>query len=244
MFARPRDQVVRVHASLGHHRQPDHRGLHARRHRHVGRPHRPHPGGGRRQARRPAAERLRLRPVHRRARPALRRRAPGLHRRAHLRRQHRAAAQDHARLRRHGPELHARPTPCTWATPRAIAACAPRTCPCGSASTAPSPGPTSCACRSRRPGHRRPGHLRPLRDGRPRRRLRVPVQGRHARQRGPLPGRDRGPGDAAAAARRPGRRAGVHHALARRRSRSSATARGTCAVSSPSPAPAAAPRCA
>ena len=50
-------------------------------------------------------------------------------------------------------------------------------------------------------GDRRARHLRPLRDGRPRRRLRVPVQGRHARQRGPLPGRDHRPGDAAAAAR-------------------------------------------
>ncbi len=40
------------------------------------------------------------------------------------------------------------------------------------------------------PRHRRPGHLRPLRDGRSRRRLRVPLQVRHARQRGPLPGRD------------------------------------------------------
>ncbi len=52
-----------------------------------------------------------------------------------------------------------------------------------------------------RPRHRRARHLRPLRDGRPRRGLRVPVQGGHAHQRGPLPRRDRRPRDHAAAAR-------------------------------------------
>jgi len=41
------------------------------------------------------------------------------------------------------------------------------------------------------PGHRRHRHVRALGDGRARRRLRVPVQGRHARQRRPLLGRDR-----------------------------------------------------
>ena len=52
-----------------------------------------------------------------------------------------------------------------------------------------------------RPRHRRARHLRPLRDGRPGRLVRVSLQERHARQRGPLPGRDRRPRDAAAAAR-------------------------------------------
>ena len=59
------------------------------------------------QTRRHAAERLRLRPVHRRPRPALRRERLGCHHPAHLGRQHRPAAQDHARLRRDGPVLHA-----------------------------------------------------------------------------------------------------------------------------------------
>ena len=92
-----------------------------------------------------------------------------------------------------------------------------------------------------RPRHRRPRHLRALRDGRPGRRLRVPLQGRHARQRGPLPGRDRRPRDAAAAARGRGRRARLHDALAVRPSRSSATARATSAASLRARAPAAAP---
>ena len=67
MFAVPREQVVRVHASLGHH-GPDHRGrLHQRRHRGVGHGDGPlDPGGGRPSRPRPA-QRLRLRAVHRRA---------------------------------------------------------------------------------------------------------------------------------------------------------------------------------
>ena len=62
-----------------HHRQADGGGLHAARHRHLGRP-----GGAldprrRRPRRRHRARGLRLRPVHRRPGRALRRRAAGLH---------------------------------------------------------------------------------------------------------------------------------------------------------------------
>ena len=167
---------------------------------------------------------------------------PRLHGRADLRRQHRAPAQDHARLRRHRAELHAvvRHVP-GRRRPR------PRPAPRRPAGARRLPRRRALDQRAApadrgRPRHRRPRHLRALRDGRPRRRLRVPVQGRHARQRGPLPGRDRRPRDAAAAARGRGRRARVHHAHAARRSRSSATARATSAASSPSRAPAAAPR--
>ena len=135
--------------------------------------------------------------------------------RAHLRRQHRAAAQDHARLRRHGPELHAVVRACTWPTRRATAGCGPRTCRCASASTAPSRGPTRCACRSRQGSASTPSTS----TASPRWAARASafeclLQGRHARQRGPLPGRDHRPRDAAAAARGRGRRARLHDPLA------------------------------
>ena len=74
-----------------HDGQADRGGLHPRRHRHVGRGDGPLDRGGRRAAGRPAARRLRLRPVHRRAGRALRRRAARLHGRAGQRRDDRAA---------------------------------------------------------------------------------------------------------------------------------------------------------
>ena len=75
MFAVPREQVVRIHASSGTTGKPTVVGYTQKRHRHLGRP-----GGAldprrRRPARRHRARRLRLRPVHRRPRRALRRRA-------------------------------------------------------------------------------------------------------------------------------------------------------------------------
>ena len=80
LFAVPREQVVRIHASSGTTGKADRGRLHPERHRHLGRR-----GGAldprrRRPRRRHGAHRLRLRPVHRRPGRALRRRAPGLHR--------------------------------------------------------------------------------------------------------------------------------------------------------------------
>ena len=200
---------------LRHDGQPHDRRLHARRHRDVGSPHRPHSGRRRRSARRPAAERLRLRALHRRPRPALRRRAPGLYGGAHLGGQHRASAQDHARFRRHRPQLHAvlrhvpgRRRPRPGAAPRRPAR--PRGLPRRRAVDQRASPPDRG-----RPGSRRARHLRALGDGRPGGRLRVSVQSRHARQRGPLPRGDRGSREPAAAAVRRSRRARVHHAHAR-----------------------------
>ena len=82
MFAVPREQVARVHASSGTTGKPTVVGYTARRPRHLGRRDGPQHPGRRRAAGRHAAQRLRLRPVHRRARRALRRREAGLHRRA------------------------------------------------------------------------------------------------------------------------------------------------------------------
>ena len=96
---------------LGHHRQADGGGLHAGRHRPLGRP-----GGAldprhRRPRRRHRARGLRLRPVHRRPGRALRRRAAGLHGGADERRPDREAGAADQRLQarhHHGhAELHA-----------------------------------------------------------------------------------------------------------------------------------------
>ena len=134
---------------VGHDRQSDHRGLHGRRHRPVGRPHRPHAGRRRHAARRHAAERLRLRPVHRRPRPALRLRASRRHHPADL-----AAATPTASssscATSASRRCRARPRmPSIWPKRPATAACGRPTCPSGSAFTAPSPGPTRCAARSK-----------------------------------------------------------------------------------------------
>ena len=94
-----------------HDRQADRRRLHPRRPRHVGRRRRAVDPRGRRAARDDAAQRLRLRPVHRRPRRARRRRAPRLHGRAGLRRHDGApgAADPRLRARRHHGDavLHA-----------------------------------------------------------------------------------------------------------------------------------------
>ena len=93
---------------LRHHRQADRGRLHQGRHRDLGR------GGGaldprrRRAPRHEAAQRLRLRPVHRRPRPALRRRAARAHHHPDLRRHDRAAGAADRRLRarhHHGDAL-------------------------------------------------------------------------------------------------------------------------------------------
>ena len=86
MFAVPQDQVRRIHASSGTTGRPTVGRLHRARHRHVGHGHGPLHPGGRRAGRGPAAQRLRLRPVHRRAGCPLRRREARLHRHPDLRR--------------------------------------------------------------------------------------------------------------------------------------------------------------
>ena len=112
MFAVPREQVARVHASSGTTGRPTVVGYTAAdidtwatRHGQV------HPRG-RWPPRAHRARRLRVRPVHRRARRALRRGEARLHRRPGLRRHDRAAGHPDPRLpagRHHGhPVLHAR----------------------------------------------------------------------------------------------------------------------------------------
>ncbi len=212
MFAVPRDRLVRVHASSGTTGNPTTVGYTAGDIDALGRPHRPHAGRRRHAARRHAAERLRLRPVHRRPRPALRLRAPRRHGPADLRRQHRAPAQAHARLRRHGAVRARRRTPSTWPKRRATAACGPTTCP----SAVGFHGAEPWTNEMRRQIEDGLGidalDIYGLSEmGGPGRGLRVPLQGGHARQRGPLPGRDRRPETLRAAARGRGRRARRHH---------------------------------
>ena len=84
---------------LRHHRQADRRRLYQRRHRDVGRRGRALDPRRRRPARHEAAQRLWLRPVHRRPRPALRRGAAGLHHHPGLGRHDRAAGAADRRLR-------------------------------------------------------------------------------------------------------------------------------------------------
>ena len=103
-------------------------GLHSRRHR---------------------AERLRLRPVHRRSGRALRRRIAGRHRHPRLRRQYRPADHGDEGFPRHRHLLHAQllhpPAGARRGAGRRMSA----TCPCAWASSAPSRGPNPCAATSR-----------------------------------------------------------------------------------------------
>jgi hypothetical protein len=80
MFAVPREQVVRIHASSGTTGKPTVVGYTQGDIDTLGRPDGALDPRRRRPARRHRAQRLRLRPVHRRPGRALRRRAPGLHR--------------------------------------------------------------------------------------------------------------------------------------------------------------------
>ena len=148
---RPDPRLVR------HHRPAHRRRLHRGRHRHLGHGDGPLDPRGRRPARAHRAQRLRLRPVHRRPRRPLRRREARLHRGPGLRRDDRAAGHPDPRLparHHHGhPVLHAR-------DPRRDGAPGPRPGPllaAGTASSAPSRGPTRCAPRWR-PG---PASTRP-----------------------------------------------------------------------------------
>ena len=100
LFAVPREQVVRLHASSGTTGKATVVGYTQARHRPLGRPDGALHGLRRRAAGRHRAQRLWLRPVHRRARRALRRRAARLHRRAGVRRHDRAAGHADAGFRR------------------------------------------------------------------------------------------------------------------------------------------------
>ncbi len=145
LFASPMEDVVRLHASSGTTGKPivvaytredldvwtsvmvrafAACGLHSRRHR---------------------AERLRLRPVHRRAGRALRRRSAGRHGHPHLRRQHRPADHGDEGFRRHRHLLHAQLLPPPAGARRRNWAWTSATCRCASASSAPSRGPNPCA---------------------------------------------------------------------------------------------------
>ena len=149
LFARPVDGTG-ARARLVGHDGPAHRGrLHGRRPRPLGRPDGALDGRRRRAARRPGAQRLRLRPVHRRAGRALRRRAPGLPGGADLRRRHRTPGGAADGLRRAACCAPRRPT--RWPSPRSPSRWA-STCGragCASACSAPSRGARRCATRSR-----------------------------------------------------------------------------------------------
>ena len=98
MFAVPREQVVRIHASSGTTGTADGRRLHREGHRHLGHGHGALDPRRRRARRRHRARRVRLWPVHRRARRALRRRKTRLHRDPHVRRHDRASSAAHRRF--------------------------------------------------------------------------------------------------------------------------------------------------
>ena len=196
-----------------HDRQADRRRLHPRRPRHVGRRRRPLDPRGRRTPRDDPAQRLRLRPVHRRPRCARRCRAARLHRRAGLGWDDAAAgaADPRLRARRHHGDavLHAldhrrargagRRPALDVAQGRDLRrrAVDQRHAPRGRGAD----------------GHARGRHLRPVRGDRARRGERVRGdQGRAARVGGPLLPRGHRPRDRRGAARRRGGRAGLHHA--------------------------------
>ena len=148
MFAVPREQVVRIHASSGTTGKPTVVGYTREGHRHLGRPGGaldPRVGRARRRHR---ARGVRLRPVHRRPRRALRCRAARLHRDPHVGRPDREAGSADPGLparHHHGDALvHARARSTRWKG-RASTRCAARS---KSASSAPSPGPPRCARRS------------------------------------------------------------------------------------------------
>ena len=156
MFAVPREQVRRVHASSGTTGKPTVVGYTARRPRHLGRADGALDPGRRRTARRPRARGLRLRAVHRRARCALRRRAARLHGGPGQRRHDRAAGAADRRLRAagdHGDPVVLPGDPRRDRGARASTRGAPAS---RSASSAPSRGPTRCGARSRRGPASRP----------------------------------------------------------------------------------------
>ncbi len=201
MFARPRRRTRAAARVVGHHRQADRGRLHAPGHRHLGRPDGALDGLRRRAARRRRPQRLRLRPVHRRARRALRRRAPRRGRRADVGRLDRAADRADRRFRRaravrdavvragdrRGRRAAGRRPPRERARSRPLRR---RAVERGDA-----PRDRDAA---RIEGHR---HLRPVRDHGAGRRLRMRMPGRTARLGGSLPVRGDRPRDRRAGAR-------------------------------------------
>ena len=91
-----------------------------------------------------------LRPVHGRTRRALRGRGPGRHRGSHLGRRHQASGHPAEGLRARRSSAAPRPTPCSWPRPAWRWASTSATCPCASASSGPSRGPTRCGWTSKR----------------------------------------------------------------------------------------------
>ena len=153
-----------------HHRQADRRWLHAGRPRHLGHGDGPLDPRGRRPAGRHRAQRLRLRPFHRRSRRALRRGGARLHRRPGLGRHDRTPGAAHQRLRARHHHGHAVAT-CSRSSTRWNARASTRGRPRSrSASLAPSLDRARCATRWRAARHARGRHLRALRGDRPGRR--------------------------------------------------------------------------
>ena len=213
LFAVPREQVVRLHASSGTTGKATVVGYTRARHRPLDRPDGALHRLRRRAAGRHRAQRLRLRPVHRRARRALRRRAARLHRRAGVRRHDRAAGHAAAGFRRpravrnallcaqhrRGRRGHGRRSPQAAGERRNFRRRALERC---------------AAPRARRAARHRGGRsLWPVRDHRAGRRLRMQRGAqRPARLGGSFPVRGDRSEDARAGRARRARRTGHHHA--------------------------------
>ena len=193
MFAVPREQVVRIHASSGTTGRPTVVGYTGEDIGDLGQRDGPLDPGRRRAAGTPGARRLRLRAVHRRARRALRRGEARLHGDPGVRRHDRAAGHADPGLpagHHHGhPVLHAGDRRRDGAR-RASTRGARR---CRSASSAPSRGPSEMRREIETAArHARRRHLRPVRgDGTGRRAGVRRDQGRPAHLGGPLLPRDR-----------------------------------------------------
>ena len=240
------DGAGRSHPLLvGHHGQADRGRLHARRPQHLDRAHGARRLGRRCHRRRPRADGLRLLDVHGRLRHALRRREGGGHRHPRRSGQHRAPPHDDAATSA---------TTALVSTPTYALYLAEEGDKAGVdfALAAAARGPVRRRALGRghaprdrgAPPHHGHGQLRPLRGGRTGRVRRVRVPLRPAHRRGPLPRRDRGPGDARAARRRARRASCCSRRSRRRPSRCCGTGRRTSPRSTTSRASAAARWCA
>ena len=148
MFAVPRDQVVRVHASSGTTGRPTVVGYTRDGHRHLGRADGALDLGRRWAAGRPRARGVRLRVVHRRARRPLRGRATRLHGGAGVRRHDRAPGAADPRLRAARDHGDAVVLPRDRRRDGAAGPRPGRDPLCRSASSAPSRGRSRCGPRS------------------------------------------------------------------------------------------------
>ena len=213
LLAVPREEVVARPRLERDARQADRRRLHARRPGDLGRGDGAHLRARRRAAGDGRPQRLRLRPLHRRARLPLRRRADGLHGRPDVGRRHAAAGHDAARPRRRGALRDAvvraahRPGARRGGGSAGRAAAEGRPVRRRAVDRADAGGARGAARAAR------DQLLRAVRDRRAGRGGRVRGgAGRRARAGGPLPGRGRRPGERPAAAGRAGGRAGPHDA--------------------------------